>query len=307
MNFCDLISAGGDYEFTPVNFYHQTFESDYKMEFHSHRYYEIMYAEQGKFVLNVKKPRKTESVQVGSGQFVLLDSNVIHNISVNEKCRIYNFEILPRIQKNGDFSIKKFLLKLKSIVTMFSSFHDYIVLNDTRNILSLLKNIHFSLNNTENDRESEYLHQLLTLSLFISVGNCYMNNATNTQSIYVTKMLKAINDDLTADLSPVSFSKTFGVSPSYLHRLFKQCTNTTITKYVNGKRIEYAKSNLRNTNAPIMDIAVNSGFNSRQNFCSTFKKITGISPIAYRKKERQKEYNIPVNKTEVSKQKTYSL
>lgn len=305
MSFCDLISAGEDYEFTPVNFYHQTFEADYKMEFHSHRYYEIMYAEQGKFVLSVKKSRKTENVWVGSGQFVLLDSDVIHNISVNEKCKIYNFEILPKIQK-GDFSIKK-LLKLKNIVTMFGSLQDYIVLNDTQNILSLLKNIHFLLNSPGNSRESEYLLQLLTLSLFISVSNCYIHNAMNVQSIYVTKMLKAINDDLTADLSPSGFSKTFGVSPSYLHRLFKQCTNTTITKYVNGKRIEYAKSNLRNTNAPIIDIAVNSGFNSRQNFCSTFKKITGISPIAYRKQERQKEYNIPVNKTEVSKQKTYSL
>lgn len=307
MRLNELLTTTKDYEFMPVNFYHKTFDSFHKMDMHSHHYFEIMYVEQGKFNLTVKKSQKNETVTINNGQFVLINSNVIHNISITEKCKIYNLEIFPETRNSTDFPVKKCLLKSKNLVDMLSKENDYTILNDTENVLALLKNIHFAMRTSKQDTESQYLLQSLIIALIINIGRCHKNNLTNAQSIYVTKILKLINDELTANLSPQHFAKILGVSPSYLHRLFKQSTGTTITQYVNNKRIEYAKSSLINTNTPLVEIAINAGFNTRQNFCTIFKKITGVSPSTFRKKERQKEYDIPADKSELSKQKTYSL
>ena len=50
-------------------------------------------------------------------------------------------------------------------------------------------------------------------------------------------------------------------------------------------RIEKAKMLLENSTLPIVDIAVNVGFNSRQHFCAMFGRIAGCSPMMWRKQK----------------------
>jgi len=44
---------------------------------------------------------------------------------------------------------------------------------------------------------------------------------------------------------------------------------------------------LANSQLSIIEIAIQSGFNSRQHFSNTFKKKKGLTPKAYRKLYRQ--------------------
>ncbi len=89
-----------------------------------------------------------------------------------------------------------------------------------------------------------------------------------------------------ANLGLESMSTQLNISGNYLSQLVNKVTGRNFTDYVNGFRIEDAKSKLRNPefiNYTIIAIALESGFNSKSTFYSAFKKLTGISPKEYRK------------------------
>ncbi|MEM1192962.1 MAG: DNA-binding response regulator [Pseudomonadota bacterium] len=73
------------------------------------------------------------------------------------------------------------------------------------------------------------------------------------------------------------------MSEGHFSRRFKETFKMTPYQYVLHKRLEEAKRLLRNTELSLVDIADSIGFGSQAHFSSTFKKSTGISPLAYRK------------------------
>ncbi|WP_103069145.1 helix-turn-helix domain-containing protein [Aquimarina sediminis] len=83
-----------------------------------------------------------------------------------------------------------------------------------------------------------------------------------------------------------SMAKKLKISGNYLSQLVNKLSGHNFTDYVNGYRIEDAKSKLRNPkfiNYTIISIALESGFNSKSTFYSAFKKRIGVSPKEYRK------------------------
>lgn len=71
-------------------------------------------------------------------------------------------------------------------------------------------------------------------------------------------------------------------SVSYVCRTFKKHYGTTISKFVNMKKIEYSKILLLTTDYSIEQICEIIGFNSVSYFCKLFKKITGTTPSSVR-------------------------
>lgn len=67
-------------------------------------------------------------------------------------------------------------------------------------------------------------------------------------------------------------------------RRFKKATNDTVTKYIQRVKIEAAKMSLESTRENITEVMFNVGYTDPKAFRSTFKKITGLSPLQYRNK-----------------------
>jgi AraC-like DNA-binding protein len=84
-------------------------------------------------------------------------------------------------------------------------------------------------------------------------------------------------------------AKELGISAAYLQRLFRQVHGMTIIDYLNRMRIERAKLLLLNTDDPVVEIAMEAGFNSRQHFTRVFTSLEGISPQEYRREKRNSE------------------
>ena len=59
----------------------------------------------------------------------------------------------------------------------------------------------------------------------------------------------------------------------------------SIGDYVKRKKIGYAKILLLDTNRSIQDIAEDLSFSTSSRFTETFRKITGIPPKEYRKRQ----------------------
>ena len=77
-----------------------------------------------------------------------------------------------------------------------------------------------------------------------------------------------------------AISHHFGLSTSYLCRLFKQQTNLTLTHYISELRCAKAASLLQDGNSP-QEVALATGFQDYNYFSRIFKKIMGTPPSTY--------------------------
>jgi transcriptional regulator GlxA family with amidase domain len=76
------------------------------------------------------------------------------------------------------------------------------------------------------------------------------------------------------------------VSPAHFARSFKDAFGVPPHRYLLTRRIERAKSMLRDTQLPITDIAFQTGWKSLGTFGRIFRDITGESPGELRARER---------------------
>lgn len=103
----------------------------------------------------------------------------------------------------------------------------------------------------------------------------------NTHSISET-VISYINDNIREPLSLEDLAGRVGLSPFYFTRLFKKETGHTPHEYIIKSRINIAKFYLKSTAYSIKEICFNSGFSSESSFCTTFRKVCGMTPSEYR-------------------------
>lgn len=108
------------------------------------------------------------------------------------------------------------------------------------------------------------------------------NHSMKGYSLLIQKVLTRIDSDLTADLGLKAQAELLQVNPSYLSALFKKETGSTLTEYVNKKRIEHALFLLNSTNMQIQTVAQYCGITDVNYFTKTFKKLVGKTPKDYR-------------------------
>ena len=68
----------------------------------------------------------------------------------------------------------------------------------------------------------------------------------------------------------------------YLSYLFKKVTGKTASDYIAEYRMERAKQLLLNGNLKLWEIAGQVGYTDANHFSKTFKRLTGITPSAFR-------------------------
>lgn len=77
-----------------------------------------------------------------------------------------------------------------------------------------------------------------------------------------------------------------GVSEAHFARSFKDAFGVPPHRYLLTRRIERAKAMLRDTDMPIIDIMMETGWQSLGTFGRVFKDVTGQSPTELRASEQ---------------------
>lgn len=103
----------------------------------------------------------------------------------------------------------------------------------------------------------------------------------------VKSALEYIDEHLDEQISLESIARKFHFSPYYFHRMFSVIVGKTIALYVRDRRLLKACKLLYSTNQSVLNIALESGYNSAQSFTRTFKNTYGVSPTEYRKRGLQ--------------------
>jgi AraC-like DNA-binding protein/ligand-binding sensor protein len=84
------------------------------------------------------------------------------------------------------------------------------------------------------------------------------------------------------DLHVEDVSKALNISVFYFCKMFKKATGLTFTEYLSKVRVLKAQSLLDDPHARVAEVAFASGFQSLTHFNRVFRKLTGLSPTAYR-------------------------
>ncbi|OYP58182.1 AraC family transcriptional regulator [Lachnotalea glycerini] len=107
-----------------------------------------------------------------------------------------------------------------------------------------------------------------------AAGESYQYNSQ------VADILKYLNKNIRNDITIKCLADHFYLSESYICRIFKAETGTTINKYLTARRISIAKS-LLNVGLSVTEVCEKSGFHDYSNFLKAFTKAVGISPKKY--------------------------
>lgn len=101
-------------------------------------------------------------------------------------------------------------------------------------------------------------------------------------SVRIEEVLSYINEHIDQPLTLESLAQHVSLSPFYFSRVFKRETGYTLREYLINTRINAARFYLRTTQLSIKEITYRCGYGSDSTFCTTFKRITGMTPLEYR-------------------------
>lgn len=99
----------------------------------------------------------------------------------------------------------------------------------------------------------------------------------------ISEIAAHIHEHYHEPLTLESVAKTFYISPSYLSRVFVKLTGFHFREYIQVVRIREAEKRLKQSKDKVQSIAEQVGFDHIAHFNRTFKKMTGLSPLRYRR------------------------
>jgi AraC family transcriptional regulator len=131
------------------------------------------------------------------------------------------------------------------------------------------------------DVSSSLIIEGLTLEL---LGLCVRENR-RTPAIprWLTRVRDQLTDQCTTSFTLAILAAEAGVQPSHLASAFRRHFGCTIGEFIRRVRVDLACQFLTNSNIPLADIALRTGFADQSHFTRTFKQQIGLTPSAYRK------------------------
>ena len=126
--------------------------------------------------------------------------------------------------------------------------------------------------------------ELQKQSLFLRLVDAFLSSVAGDAKIYRTIRdgVALLRKEWNQNEKMKKYADACGISESGFYALFKQWSGNSPVDYRNNIRMNAAKSMLENTNMQISEISFSVGFDDQYYFSRIFKKLTGVSPRAFR-------------------------
>lgn len=127
----------------------------------------------------------------------------------------------------------------------------------------------------------------LALELLAEAARHQLDAGTRRPPRWLEQARELIHARFAESLSLSQVAEAVGVHPVYLAGTFRRQFRQTVGGYVRQLRVEFATRELATTDAPLAVIALAAGFADQSHFTRTFKRLTAMTPAAYRKSVRR--------------------
>jgi AraC-like DNA-binding protein len=99
----------------------------------------------------------------------------------------------------------------------------------------------------------------------------------------VSQIADYVSKNFAEPMAVVDIAKHIGMHPASATKLFKRICGMSLMNYITQHRIFHAQRLLFTTDMKIIDVALESGYQSASRFYAAFKEVCGVSPQEYRK------------------------
>jgi len=162
--------------------------------------------------------------------------------------------------------------------------HFQLTSEDAQTCKNLLKNLANDLRSTST--VTRFTNHVRVLNFLAVVCQTMKRSQAVTEPVVVNEVMQEIlsyiNEHFTQQMKLETLARQFGVSVSFLSHEFVRYTGRSVYDYVLHRRVQMAKA-LINEAIPLNEVAYRCGFNDYSNFLRVFSKMSGMSPSAYRK------------------------
>lgn len=253
---------------------------------HAHNYLELAYIKQGW----TKHTRNNDTQKLTAGNYMILDYGEVHSYDViSDDLIVINCLFKPEIIDNAMIHCRSFPEMLNNYMINIgylssTPMNNSIFQDHQDEILSLLMKIQqeYSVQKTG------YIQVIRAalIEIIIKTMRQVQDNAMAGIAAYdndILEIISQVSQNPNADISLSEIARRQNICVSNLSRKFKITTGHPFSEFLQQKRIEQACRLLINTNDKISEVAEKSGYNDVKFFHTVFKRITGKTPIQYRK------------------------
>jgi AraC family transcriptional regulator len=135
---------------------------------------------------------------------------------------------------------------------------------------------------------STLMDRLAALRRNISVAEMG-NKSTSLQTWRLKRAYQYVDANLDKPIRLAGLAKAAGLSPMHFAAQFRAPTGLRPSDYVARRRVQHAKSMLRDSDDTIVTIALNVGYQTQAHFTTVFKHLVGLTPHRWRELERPKD------------------
>ncbi|MCK9423208.1 MAG: helix-turn-helix domain-containing protein [Bacteroidales bacterium] len=107
----------------------------------------------------------------------------------------------------------------------------------------------------------------------------------------IRKAQEYIEKNVEEKITVEALADKVAVGKRSFERRFKLATNNSVLTYIHRVKVEVAKRNFETSRKNISEVMFDVGYTDNKAFRSTFKKITGLTPIEYRNKYNKMSMN----------------
>ncbi|MEH7306780.1 response regulator transcription factor [Neobacillus drentensis] len=164
------------------------------------------------------------------------------------------------------------------------------------NITILLSNMKYDVTDLENAKYSYFRSideapsakaTVELMNRFIEeVKRCIFSVQDEPEDVNMKNLMEYIGERYAEPLTLTGVAKHFHFNPSYLSSYFSTHNKEGFIEYLNRVRIEEATKLLLQGTESISEISGMVGYSDHSYFCKVFKKIKGLSPSQYKRKQR---------------------
>lgn len=245
---------------------------------HCHGLLECCYIVDGSCTLEVEE----STFSLSPKNLVLFNSSLPHKISVKPEasCTILGFSLSPDTAP-GSAAFPTLLTVLNTsldVCRMLLSLKQALVFPDAH---SLYDDILRLLGEFESRKDAFYLTSL-AYHLLSAISRLPLTEKSAVP-YYVEKAENYIRESFYQIKNNEQIAAHIGLNPTYLERIYKKATKTSLWEAVTLCRLAAARELLKQSPLPISEVERRVGFANRQTFYLQFKKRYGMSPSEYRK------------------------